>query len=402
MQFFRYTWLACFVTLLCLFGFRAHAELVRGYTVGDATGPTTLTPNDWGYAACYDLDPSFGYGGVYLADNSRTFNVALASDYGPYDLACETSPGGYTRFTSPQMWLWPDCESGITENAVWQTTIASGSTQLSFLPEGTAPEFLCSTWCVVHGEGLTYNAWVEAGHIAVGDSLWVEISGTLTGSACNPSDYSGGVVGVSVPSYVCPTTDIECTSGGGDGTGGGLDETDKANLAAIATNTGVDGKAAELLEAIKAQGEGTIGNEASLMDCTLDFQCTGDLLRCAEVTFARKAHCDSQGFSTDPKSQTVVDGETLFDAMKVETNATRRSSLSAGTVDVSTYLERPRILAAASCPTPETVTLNFGTIQKNFEVGFEAFCDLADIISMFLLFSASIVGGRIFFGGFAS
>lgn len=182
---------------------------------------------------------------------------------------------------------------------------------------------------------------------------------------------------------------------GGSSGGGGLDAADKANLEAIKGNTGATGAVAELLEQIKAQGQAKATSTSSTVDCAQDFTCTGDAIRCAEVTYARKAYCDSKV----PVEGTLADASALVDVMKGETDATRRSSLSKGTVDVSAGINRPRFLTAAACPTPEQVTLNFGPVAKTFEVGFEPLCDLANIISFFLIFSSSVIGVRLFFGG---
>lgn len=181
---------------------------------------------------------------------------------------------------------------------------------------------------------------------------------------------------------------------GGSGSGG-LDATDKANLAATATNTGSEGAIGTKLDAIKTALSPTVSQSSGTVNCSQPYNCTGDAARCQELVMQRDLYCQSVPTDTAVEAVAISNAEAL---LSMEAPALRES-LKKPNVDISSGVNRPRFLAAGSCPAPVSQTLTFGPITKTFSVGFQAFCDLANIIAVFVVTGASVIGVRIFLGG---
>jgi len=260
------------------------------------------------------------------------------------------------------------------------------------------PTELCVNWSKVLVNSFTFRAWIEPGHSALGAKLWVEVNATATGSVCNPATFDQRNTIGTQPAFVCPTNNTDCQGGGdggGSGDGTGLDSADKGNLAAIAGNTSASGALGDRLQKLVDQSKATIANTAATFDCAQELACTGDPARCATLVYARKQYCDSK-----PISQTLYDATVaLGDLMQGDTADQSRGMLRGQTINVAAGLEKPRWLPGGVCPAPQHVSLNFGFKVIEWEVGFQALCDIANIVRMFVVVGASILAVKIFLGG---
>lgn len=356
---------------------------------------------------------------VFEADGSvqspsATNYPQMYQGYGKKYLQCSWNSGFGMQtdpITTPDMevWIWPGCDAGVAGKALWPTTIATGSTGLSIIPQGSPPSTVCVSWCQRHGDSLTYRAWVEPGHVQVGDKLWVELNTTSTASVCNPETFAVGQRGESLPGFVCQTSDQSCIDGGGNGSGGGgagLDATDKEHLAqagqgammtagslfSMNEETGELDTAYNRLKAISDAIAPSI--EGDPQDCSITAQCTGNAAACTEFAAARKSYCM---LHTNDEEKFAGQIAAFEDGIAKDDDALR-AGIKGGVINIAEHVNDKLVTFTAQCPAPIERTLSFGPIQKTFRVEYTAFCDLAPYIRLALLVTAGIVGVRIFMG----
>lgn len=239
--------------------------------------------------------------------------------------------------------------------------------------------------CLTNGGRSCEMTVADATNFTLDGQLYRVGTYTYTGSSCTEATTP-------------PTTSaILGEVGSGGGSGGGLDAADKANLEAVKTNTGAGGALASRLDELIAQGEPTTSGTASFMNCTSTFTCTGNPVQCLALQTSRALFCDRE--PVDPSQQQQA--KDWFQANIIKTPEALRGELKKGTTNLATHIDRPRIIADTGCPAPEEISLNFGFTTKTLTVGFQPLCDLANMISFFLLFTSSVVGMRIFLGGFS-
>jgi len=127
-------------------------------------------------------------------------------------------------------------------------------------------------------------------------------------------------------------------------------------------------------------GNGSASNTVNCDDVTID--CDGDLMLCEILYQQKKFHCDlfhgSSGFDTNP----FDDSDFNYDPKD-----------SAEVVDVVTDFDQSGF-AAGSCPADIPVATAFGS----YNVSFQLFCDLADIIRAMVILSA-LIGGALIVSG---
>lgn len=414
---------------IVLFVDDAFAGLPRGanFQLGNAEGPScdsrpNANPCVIGGVGIFELcnaryappvgHPGYRFVGVWLDSGARQYPTSdavvisgvggsfggAATRYGKYLIACanlavsDTTP--MEKDDQVALYVYPSCQAGAVEHPVWLTTIASGSTSLSYIPTGSPPSSMCDRFCRSLPSAITYSAWVEPGRTTPGNSLWVELTATLNGSVCTALQNETATLPEPVPGWACRTTDQGChDSGGGFSSGGGMDAEDKANLAGVKTNTGAGGVLEGKLTELLAQGKAQLGGDPGPANCSATFNCTGDPARCAMFAYAREQYCNSRVRDDTAAAAFETMGNQLINA---PAGAAHASLVNFGkTVDVSESMNRPRFLADGGCPAPMTV--NF--LERSFAFDWAPMCSAAPIIQFLLIVGASFVALRLFVGG---
>jgi hypothetical protein len=122
--------------------------------------------------------------------------------------------------------------------------------------------------------------------------------------------------------------------------------------------------------------------------CIAGFVCEGDAAACAAAKGVNELNCK---LAVDPAATSAAAVEAAG-----TTGAKAAYLATASTKDVSTALKySDRSIAPQTCPAPMLVETPLGNLSFSWQM----FCDLAGIISVFLVMGSTILAVRIFVGG---
>ena len=122
--------------------------------------------------------------------------------------------------------------------------------------------------------------------------------------------------------------------------------------------------------------------------CTTAFSCEGDAAACAAARAVNELNCK---FAADAS----LTNASLLSASGL-INAKADFDAKGGSQDVSGFLKfNERSIAVHTCPAPYSVSV----LGSSLEFSWQPFCDLAGVISVFLLMGSTVLSVRIFSGG---
>lgn len=262
--------------------------------------------------------------------------------------------------------------------------------QIAWQPANAESNPVCVDGCEWSGGFHQYGPLqafvVNLQTMNVGDYVIPKSPYLSTGNSCVV-----GVDGVSAPEITNWTQQATKapTGTGGDGLGA-FGDAQKADLSQIKTNTSYGMETVDKLGTIAQQTQASITGAGANGDCGQPVTCEGDAARCEMYFAAREQKCsfrygnngDGQGFAQVGANLAALGTMSTRDALKADDN----------THSLSAHMNRQRFMPSGSCPQP--MQLRF--FERDFTVGFEPLCYVANLVSFFLVAGACYVGLRIF------
>lgn len=132
------------------------------------------------------------------------------------------------------------------------------------------------------------------------------------------------------------------------------------------------------------------------LDCTTQPVSDGDAIQAAILFQAWKARCNTEREATDylyaQKGTQILNGEQDTVVSPLHSSQKETKSLSSWT---GLFDDSDLISGSGTCPSPKEVTI----LGSTYSFSFDAFCQLASMVGVFLLLGASIASIRMILGG---